>query len=111
MMPPTSRPAYRLLITEKFNKKSKLYAGVAFEGNFGSLNICLNPGVRLDWRDMSEVWLNLVPYDRAYNAPEVDPALAARVESTGKIGQADAGTDDDQPEEGQPPSRDDDFPF
>jgi hypothetical protein len=105
------RPKYRLLITEKVNKRSKTFAGVAFDGNFNTLNICLNPGVRLDWRDMDSVWLTLVPYTGDYNAPEVDPGAAPVVEEPAKVEQAETSTDDDKPTEGPPPSRDDDFPF
>jgi hypothetical protein len=105
------KPTYRLLITEKFNKKSKTFAGVAFAGNFNSLNICLNPGVRLDWRDMDSVWLTLVPYTGDYNAPDVDPGPASDVEEPTKVEQAETSANDDKPEEGRPPSRDDDFPF
>lgn len=107
----SKRPQYRLLVTEKFNKRSKLFAGVAFEGNFGSLNIRLNPGVRLDWRDMNSVWLSLVPYTGDYDAPDVDPGVAATVEEPGKVEQAGVSTNDDKPQDGQQPSRDDDFPF
>lgn len=102
-------PTYRLLITEKANKKSKLFAGVAFEGNFNTLNICLNPGVRIDWRDMDSVWLTLVPYTGNYNAPDVSGALG--VEEPTKVEQAETSTDDDEPTEGTPRTRDSDFPF
>lgn len=104
----TKRPLYRLLITEKLNKRSKTFAGVAFEGNFGSLNICLNPGIKLDWQDMGSVWLTLSPYTGDYNAPEVDPGAASKVDDSDKVEQTTGGTD--VAAEGST-KKDNDFPF
>lgn len=60
-------PKYWLKITDKNNTKHRGHAGVAFENEFGQLNIQLNPGVVLSWKD--EVFITLNLYNESYPAP------------------------------------------
>jgi hypothetical protein len=62
-----NRPKYWLKITDKKNTKDRAQAGVAFENEFGQLNIKLNPGIVLHWND--EVFITLNPYSDDYPPP------------------------------------------
>lgn len=62
-----SKPKYWLKITDKNNTKDRAQAGVAFENEFGQLNIKLNPGIVLRWND--EVFITLNLYTDEYPSP------------------------------------------
>lgn len=53
-------PAYRLVITDRENRKRKTNAGVLFEGPYG-FNLVLNPGVRLTYEDQELYFFNIYP--------------------------------------------------
>ncbi len=55
------RPKYWLKITDKRFTQRRTVGGVAFENEYGSLNLVLNPGVVLSYND--EFFLTLVPFD------------------------------------------------
>lgn len=79
-MPVGNKPKYWLKITSKKNTQNRGQAGVAFENEFGQLNIKLNPGVVLHWND--EVFITLNPYSDDYPAPGSNlPATKKKKES------------------------------
>jgi hypothetical protein len=63
-MPRGTRPTHRVCITRKDpERKTRTYAGVAWENENGCISIVLNPGIIVDWRD--DVWINLYEIDKA----------------------------------------------
>lgn len=78
------RPKYWLKITDKANTKHRGQAGVAFENEFGQLNIVLNPGVVLHWNDEVFITLNLITDEH--------PAPGSNLPATKK--KKDGGDDD-----------------
>lgn len=76
-----NRPKYWLKITSRRDTKNRTEAGVAFENEYGQLNIKLKPGVVLRWDD--EVFITLNPYTDTYPAPGKLPGTKKKEESEG----------------------------
>lgn len=53
-------PSYRLVITDKENRKRRTNAGVLFKSQYG-FNLLLNPGVQLSYEDQELYFFNLYP--------------------------------------------------
>lgn len=66
-------PSYRLVITDKENRKRKTNAGVLFEGPYG-FNLLLNPGVQMRYEDQELYFFNLYPisHDQQQRASKDD---------------------------------------
>jgi hypothetical protein len=64
------KPKYRLVITDRENKKRKTYAGVLFTNEYGGYNLVLAPGIQLRAEDQDMYYFNFWPFEQEeYEAP------------------------------------------
>lgn len=63
-------PKYKIMLVAVGNTKSRTMAGVAFETEWGGLNLRLGPGICLKSDD--PVYINLIPLERRADAVEAD---------------------------------------